>query len=321
MKQPTALAHVLSVAVFAVVTAAGCNALLGNDEGTPRVAIDGSVPAPEAGPRPVDAGGQPTCDTTQGNKVCFGLCVKIDQPNTGCGGSSCAACDPKNVVKTACKGGASTLACGYDGCLTGFDNCDGQAANGCETSLGLKSSCGSCATSCQVPTPLCAVTAGVAACVAACPVDTKECSGACVDTRESLDNCGDCGIKCQRQAAIATCQAGACKYVCQPGTHACGNVCASDIDPKTCGPSCTDCPATKPNTTPTCISGSCGITCMKGFLDCDGDPSNGCEVSGVACPPPTGNCGGMTCGPKLQCCNNACISTLILCNVILPPVQ
>ena len=311
MNHRKVLLHALSLAVFAVVPALGCNTLLGNEEGTSRVVVpDASVPAtPEGGGAPADAGGA-VCDTTQGNKVCFGLCVKIDQPNTGCGGTSCAACDPKNVVATACKGGAETLACGYDGCRPGFESCDGQLANGCETSLGLKGSCGTCTTMCDGATPFCAAAMnGVFGCVASCPLGTTDCSGSCVDKNTSTENCGQCGLKCERVSATAACVQGQCVFTCTGGTHACGSVCASDIDPKFCGASCTDCPAPGPNTVPTCAAGACGIQCASGYIDCDANLSNGCEGASNICPlPPVGSCGGMECAKGDQCCNDACIS-------------
>lgn len=320
MTVSNALAGVTALAAYAVFSSLGCNTLLGNEEGTARAGIEGGAPAaPDAGPS-LDAGVvRPTCDTTQGNKVCFGVCVKIDQPNTGCGSASCSACDPKNAVTTTCKGGASTLVCGYAECRPGFDSCDGVQENGCETSLGLSTSCGSCATKCLGNTPFCAPTAGGAACVDSCPGMTTECSGACVDTRTSIDNCGKCGIKCERASATATCDRGMCTYACAAGTHACGNVCASDIDPRACGASCIDCPATQPNTRATCGNGTCGITCMAGFLDCDGSPKNGCEVNANACSG-NGSCGGATCGPLQQCCDGVCISNIQVCRVISPPI-
>lgn len=320
MNHRTALVRALSLAIFAVIPVLGCNALLSNEEGTPRLVLaqqDAAVPVPDAAPTG-DAGGQ-ACDTTQGNKVCFGLCVKIDQPNTGCGGASCSACDPKNVVTTTCKGGADTLSCAYDACRPGFDSCDGQVANGCETSLGAKSTCGSCTTKCEGATPFCAVTSNVAGCVASCPAGTTECTGSCVDTASSVENCGQCGLKCVRASATATCTSSKCVFTCVGGTHACGTVCASDIDPKYCGASCVVCPSGGANTVATCASGSCGSRCAPGYLDCDGNSSNGCEVNGAICPLPIGECRGGPCAKGEQCCNDACVPDTQLCAKLPPP--
>lgn len=318
MNHRTDLAHALSLAGFAVVSAMGCNTLLANEEGTPRLlAEDAAVPVlPEAGPTG-DAGGE-TCDTAKGNKVCFGLCVRTDDPNTGCGAPSCEACDPKNVVATRCKGGANAFSCAYDSCRPGFDSCDGKQANGCETSLDQKDSCGGCAKTCDVPTPFCAATNGAAGCVSACPTGTVDCSGACVDTVTSVQNCGRCGFKCERASATAACRGGLCAFTCVAGTHACGSACASDIDPMYCGASCTSCPSLGPNTIPTCAAGTCGSRCADGYLDCDGVASNGCEVQGKLCTsPPVVSCSGASavCAKGQQCCNNQCIDAQTLCNV------
>jgi hypothetical protein len=314
--RPTTIARALSLTVFAVVASFGCNGLLGNEEGTPRAPQDSTEKvSPDGG------GGGVVCDTTRGNKVCFGLCVKIDQPNTGCGASSCAACDPKNVIASACEGGAETLACGYDECKPGFDNCDGKTDNGCETSLGAKDSCGSCTTKCAADTPFCAMMGAVASCVATCPQGTQPCDGACVDTATSVENCGNCGTKCQRVSASATCEAGSCKYVCATGTHECGQACVSDLDPRYCGASCTPCPAGGPNTVPTCSALTCGVACAPGFLDCDATMTNGCEVQGSSCPLPPANCGGGPCAFKQICCNGQCIADNQLCIGLPPPPQ
>ena len=40
-----------------------------------------------------------------------------------------------------------------------------------------------------------------------------------------------------------------------------------------------------PNANSACVVGACQVTsCNAGFLDCDGNPLNGCEVSGTVCP-------------------------------------
>jgi hypothetical protein len=301
---------------FVVFASMACNGLLGNEEGTPRVA------SAEGGAPTSDGGGNTglVCDLTQGNKVCFGLCVKIDQPNTGCGGPSCSACDPKNVVTTACKGGTQTLSCGYDACKSGFDNCDSDLANGCETSLGSKDACGGCGVKCQGITPFCAVTNGTAGCVATCPPGTQECSGACVDTLTSTENCGGCGKKCARASATAKCEGGQCAFACQQGTHMCGESCVSDIDPGYCL-QCSPCPAPPPNMTSTCSGGLCGNVCANGYIDCDGSLVNGCEVQGNSCPIINpGNCGGVVCGLKQQCCNGKCVASGLICEGPPPPV-
>jgi hypothetical protein len=306
--------HALSVAVFALLAAVACNGLLGNEEGTPRLGEDaGTSPPPVSEEGGVALPPSQSCDTSKGNKVCFGLCVGISEPNTGCGDTSCAACDPKNVSKATCKGATTTFHCAYEACRAGFDSCDGDDTNGCETSLGAKDSCGSCTTKCSSgDAPFCALQAGGAyACVATCPAGTTPCSGACVDLATSADNCGGCGKGCFRASATATCSNSTCSFTCTPGTHACADACVSDVDPQTCGASCTPCPAGGANTVATCDGkGACGVACAKGFLDCDGKPDNGCEVSGTTCP--------CACTAKTQhcCANGSCVPIGVICAVL-----
>jgi hypothetical protein len=71
------------------------------------------------------------------------------------------------------------------------------------------------------------------------------------------------------------------------------------------------CPVPGPNMVATCESGACGATCANGFMDCDGNPANGCEYAGNSCPLQTG------CVPmctKLQaCCNGVCQPLIAPC--------
>lgn len=306
---PRTLACAIVVSTFGALVSVGCNGLLGNEEGTLRLAIEAGAPTSDAG------AGSEACDTAQGNKVCFGLCVKIDQTNTGCGESSCEACDPKNVVSTVCKGAATTLACGFDACKAGFDDCDKQLANGCETSLNAKANCGACGKRCVVPTPYCAQAIESYECVATCPLNTENCGDSCVNTNRDIEHCGGCDRRCARQAATATCERGECTYVCNAGTHACDDICASVVDPKHCGDGCIRCPSPGANVVPTCSNGICGTACAPGFLDCDGVALNGCETSAnpgckavLSCTP-----GGNECPVKTTCCNGKCIDDKLAC--------
>ncbi len=145
MKQPHVLVQLACVSVVVLAATAGCNAVLSNEEGTPRT--DAGA-APDGG----DGGPDLSCDTAHGNKVCFGLCVKIDDPSTGCGDpASCTACDPKNVTASKCVGGTATLTCGFAECQPGFGSCDSLTSTGCETSLNSRKNCGGVRGRLQIP--------------------------------------------------------------------------------------------------------------------------------------------------------------------------
>lgn len=80
---------------------------------------------------------------------------------------------------------------------------------------------------------------------------------------------------------------GSCQDVpCEGGLVCCGDACQDvQSDPAHCG-GCGPCP-TPANAAATCTMGQCGLgACDDGFSDCDGDPSNGCEVAGAcSCAP------------------------------------
>jgi hypothetical protein len=314
-------------------SAAGCNQLLGNEEGRPYpdagAVLDaaGDAGAPTSSDGGSGGNGAVACDTSSGHKLCFGLCVATNDPSFGCGGASCVACDPKNVFAAACQGGDTGPTCGYDatkGCTPGFADCNGDAADGCEASLNDPNSCGSCQTRCgDTNAPLCAAGGGTYGCVTTCPDMPssvgmmKECSGACVDVQSDVNNCGDCGSKCERPNASALCGNGSCVYSCISGTHPCDETCVSNGDPATCGASCTPCAQGGPHTHAICLAGGCSVACAQGYVDCNRDylsPSgDGCEVAGDSC----GwiDCGTVQCGPG-QCCKSSGVCGVVVSGIL-----
>jgi hypothetical protein len=161
---------------------------------------------------------------------------------------------------------------------------------------------------------------------AGCPSGKTQCDTGCVDTKVSTQNCGSCGNTCKSNE---TCSGGTCQANCQAptptkcaGGDAGGFVCTDTTsDANNCGSCGKTCPP-EANADPSCTNGTCGIACHPGFLDCDGDPSNGCEVNqntdpancgscSNACPKPAnataactqGQCGIGTCDPNYADCN------------------
>ena len=76
--------------------------------------------------------------------------------------------------------------------------------------------------------------------------------------------------------------------VCKLPTELCGETCVDvSTDAKHCGSCGAACPDA--NGKPTCEKGACKLACTTGFADCDGDPKNGCEITGTcACVPGAG---------------------------------
>jgi hypothetical protein len=70
-----------------------------------------------------------------------------------------------------------------------------------------------------------------------------------------------------------------------------------------CGTCATAC-APLPGAAVSCLAGVCVLACTPGFMDCDGDPTNGCEA---ALDSDTNNCGacGVVC-QKGPCSKGTC---------------
>lgn len=186
-------------------------------------------------------------------------------------GACGAACAPKNGR------GACSDSCYIASCDFGFDDCNGDVADGCETSvLSDAKHCGSCGNSCPRP-PHAAATCQNAACrLTTCDPGFADCNG---DPRDGCEtnifvdksNCGACGNTCGNQQV---CQNGAC--TCQQCIIA--------------------------NARTRCVNLVCTFdSCLPGFGDCNMDLKDGCEtdlnVSSMNC----GAC-GMACPNNLPHC-------------------
>lgn len=320
MNYQAALIGVFATTVLTVFASAGCNDIVGNEEGSLRATLQSQ---PEAGspdpPGPVSPASPKGCDS--GEKTCYGRCVATNETATGCGDTSCSSCDPKNVSRSTCLGTGTGFSCGFDTCAPGFKSCDKNINNGCETSLNTGASCGDCDVTCAQD-KFCDETNGKYTCTGDCGTKAK-CGAACVDTTTSVLNCGGCGLKRERNSAVAKCTDSKCSYACTPTTHACGELCLDNASPASCGSSCQPCLA-PPNAVATCSGNACHFDCIAPFRDCDGDPKNGCEVSGDTCSSPI-ICGNTKCNPLTeQCCDGVCAANGRRCSIViidLPPAN
>ncbi|MEZ4299830.1 MAG: fibrinogen-like YCDxxxxGGGW domain-containing protein, partial [Polyangiaceae bacterium] len=287
--------------------------------GNPCTAANGT-PACTAGTCGVGScdAGFADCDGQYGNGC--EIATSADTANCGACGNTCAS----NANGTAsCVSGACQFECDAD-----FGDCDGDGANGCETTLASSlSDCGACGQACSVAN-------GTAACVAGlCGVDTcnagfADCdlldqNGCEIDTLTDNAHCGACGFSCgSLPNASGVCQSGACAFVCNAGFGDCdndpsngcetaggcnlacnagtadcdglaANGCETDTTTLThcggCGVTC----AAGANASASCATGTCQSTCAAGYGDCNGNVADGCEsaLSTIA------NCGacGATC--------------------------
>jgi len=147
--------------------------------------------------------------------------------------------------------------------------------------------CVDCTTDAHCPAGrVCAGDQCVAGCTATqpCPASTTCCSGACVDTQGNSAHCGGCGMACSVTHGAAACVGGACAVAACTGAYGdCdgdpADGCETDTSTSTahcggCGRAC----SARANSSASCAAGACQYTCLDSFADCDGDPSNGCEV-------------------------------------------
>jgi hypothetical protein len=199
-------------------------------------------------------------------------------------GACGAACAVANGVGTCVNGG-----CRVASCAPGFADCDGAPLNGCETNTQSSQHCGRCSASCA-PGTFCSVDA----CASICGPGFTFCVDGCYPVSSDPRHCGACNNACPRPAnASRTCAAGVCGFTCAAGFGDCDgaptNGCETPLDARehcgACGRRC----AAPPNAEAFCNGGTCGFRCASGYGDCDGDPSNGCEVDLRNDP---GNCGG-----------------------------
>lgn len=270
-----------------------------------------------------DGGADGGADTsTCGPKTsCSGTCVDVaaDPKNCGTCGHDCTTLPGVAASSVTCVGGRCNVA---GACSTGRAHCTANPDDGCETDTTTAAHCGSCATKCAEPTPLCSMDmSGTYACASGCSGMTPtRCSGACVDTTSDPNHCGSCATVCPTSTgATATCAAGVCGSTCNTGFHRCGTVCASNTDPNTCGASCLPC-AFVQNGMATCDGTSCGARCDIGYHQCGGYcftgfETNRCGPSCTYCPAPAngaascdGTSCGITCGVGYHPCGSVCAS-------------
>ena len=156
---------------------------------------------------------------------------------------------------------------------------------------------------------------------ATCPTGFDCCAKQCANTQTSADHCGACDAACKPVNGTGSCQGGTCAVAtCDAGFGDCNadakDGCESQLstDASNCGGCGQPC-APAPNTLPECQNGSCKLgACQAGFENCDGNPTNGCEVNlGTS----VQNCGACNAACSLLNANAGCASgtcTIASCN-------
>jgi hypothetical protein len=175
-----------------------------------------------------------------GSTRCGAACVSTATDLAHCGACG-RACAPAHAA-AMCAGGA----CQISRCDTGYVDCDGDAANGCEAMPTSDArNCGGCGIACG----------GAATCVAgACVCGGVMCAGRCADLATDRANCGACGYACSPGVACASARCGS--MACAPGLTECGGRCVDAAnDEAHCGACGRVCGAGT-----TCVRGACGAT-------------------------------------------------------------
>lgn len=187
-----------------------------------------------------------SCGCPTGLTECDGACVDLQRDNWNC--SACGAACPYWTEAGWREPPPNMIyncrdaQCEKLECVAGYRDCDGDLENGCETSVA-----------------------------------------------NDPANCGACGKKCGdgQRCAVPLAGSGAPTCMCPSGMTFCeasmGPVCADLLnDNDNCGACDNECnylANTAPNVVGQCNQGRCERKCVEGFADCDGDPSNGCEVN------------------------------------------
>jgi len=176
--------------------------------------------------------GTTTCEGGTCTPVCtafFGNCDGNEK--NGCETSlkaisNCGACG--NVCSYAngfaqCPSGT----CQLTGCNTGFDNCDGAPANGCETALNTLQNCGTCGTPCALGPHATTMSCSTLQCqVETCEAGFADCdnlpaNGCEANLQTGAQSCGACGVACTNAHGTTACSAGGCVPVCADGFTDC----------------------------------------------------------------------------------------------------
>ena len=237
-----------------------------------------------------------SCDA--GFSDCDGIasngCEVDTRTSTANCGACDAACDLANAAESCVAG-----ACELGSCAPGFDNCDADPNNGCETNLNTSiNACGSCGSTCDLANASETCANGICH-LDLCEAPFDDCNGNATDgceanTNRDLAHCGGCNLLCDLANASEACTGGICDITsCDPNFRNCdgdpNNGCEANTltDDRNCGGCGSDCAPFF-----SCVDGTCEPdSCNTGEGDCNGSTADGCETNTTNDPNHCGSCG------------------------------
>jgi hypothetical protein len=236
-------------------------------------------------------------------------------------GQRLASVDWRRTLRAALIGGVVVV--GLPSLMGSTPNCGGQVNrlcpdsdsehqfvpcydNYCPDVLSDPENCNGCGVKCAEG-EVCS--AGV--CAKPCADGQTACAGACVDLATNAAHCGACGNACAPGVSCVSFTCGGAPDGgvvdgggCGAPLIACGACVDPRNDPQHCG-SCGHACAGADNAWPVCIASSCALSCKAGFLDCNGQAADGCEVDAQHDAAHCGGC-GVACSPGQTCAAGVC---------------
>jgi hypothetical protein len=252
-----------------------------------------------------------SCNIGWGN--CNGNATDGCETNVQTNVNSCGGCGQACGIPPHATPACTNGSCGIASCVAGWGNCNGIAADGCETNLlTTPASCGTCGNVCSTVGGTATCTNGQ--CGIVCNAGFANCDGnaanGCeVNLNSDPDHCGSCVTPCSHNNATPSCVAGMCQLACSTGFGNCDNYAPNgcEINLQTATANCGACGHACSNTngTPSCSLGACAIGCFAGYGNCNNNPADGCEINLTN---DVNNCStcGSVCGYPVHTTSRAC---------------
>jgi hypothetical protein len=273
------------------------------------------------------------CTPQNATGACSASACRIGSCNTGfadCDGQYSTGCEVNTQTSTgncgscgnACTNGHGTTSCKVGACTpvcsAGFNDCDSDPDNGCETNLNTDPlNCGMCGKKCTFANGSGACQAGTCV-LTGCNAGFADCDlnpvNGCEVALNTTSNCGVCGRQCTNANGTTACVGGVCTPACSANFASCdgnpNNGCETNTgtDLANCG-SC-NAACSMANGTASCSGGNCSIACTSPFKDCNNNPrTDGCEANTNSDANHCGNCTTVCSGGTPYCVGGMCNAT------------